>query len=407
MKLSDLLVLAYRAIRANPLRSVLTTLGVVIGVASVVALVSLGQGAGTQIAAQIKGLGSNLIIVGSQVPPNGGTGNPNNAGGPPQLFPDDAQALKDKLTGAVIVPEQTAQAPVKLGSRTVVATVIGTWSDYATARGLKLAAGEFLPPQSNKSAASLVVLGADIAYRLFGRLDPVGRFVYLKDYRFKVVGVAQAQGYQGFQNVDQFVYVPFLATQTQILGTDVVNHIYVQAPSETAIAGLERAITKAMAEAHGITDPNQYDFSVRSQSALLATARGTLSVITTLLSSIAAISLLVGGIGIMNIMLVSVTERTREIGLRKALGATAGLIRQQFLIEAVVLTLVGGILGVVLAAGLLLLIVAAVPFFKTFILNPTTVILALTVSAGVGLAFGVLPAARAARLDPIEALRYE
>lgn len=401
----DFFILAYRAIRANPLRSVLTTLGVVIGVASVVALVSLGQGAGSQIAAQIQGLGSNLIIVGSQVPPSGGTSNPNNAGGPPQLFPDDANALKDKLGGAAVVPEQIAQAPIKLGSRTVSATVVGTWSNYAAARGLKLAEGQFLSPKADKSADSVVVLGAEVAYRLFGRLDPVGRFVYVKDYRFRVVGVAAAQGYQGFQNVDQFVYVPFLSTQTQILGTDVVNYIYVQAPSEAAIAGLQKSITKVMAEAHSITDPNQYDFSVRSQSALLATARGTLSVITTLLSSIAAISLLVGGIGIMNIMLVSVTERTREIGIRMALGAVPGEIVVQFITEAIALSALGGLLGVLAGVGVARVISLTAGW--STVVSPWVVLIAFVFSFSVGVFFGWYPAFKASRLDPIQALRYE
>ena len=403
----DYILIALRAIRSNPLRSVLTSLGVVIGVASVVALVGLGQGAGAQIARQIQGLGSNVIIVSSQVPPNGGTDNPNNAGAPPQLYPTDADVLRDglKASAVAVIPEQTAQVPVKLGSRSALATAIGTWSGYAASRGLKLERGGFLPASADKSAADVVVLGADIAYRLFGRLNPVGRDVIIKDFRYRVIGVTAARGFEGFQNVDLFVYVSFLSTQTQILGTDVVNHLYVQAPSEAAIPALERMVTKLLADEHGISDPGQYDFSVRSQSALLATARGTLNVITTLLSSIALVSLLVGGIGSMNIMLVSVTERTREIGIRIALGALSRDIILQFLFEALILSSLGGLLGI-LAGVVVARTISALAGWET-VISPLVVGISFFFSLGVGLFFGWYPAFMASRLDPIKALKYE
>ena len=392
--------LAFRSIRSNPLRAMLTILGVVIGVASVVALVSLGQGAGAQIAGQIKALGSNLIIIGPQMPANGRA-----TDGPPQLYPHDAAQLRDSLKGIPVIPEQSGKTPVRLGSKSSSATVIGTWSNYATARGLKLSRGEFLSPKTDQSDSANVVLGADIAFRLFGRLNPVGRFVLLKDYRYQVIGVAAAQGYQGFSNVDQFVYVPFLATQ-QFLGTDVVNHIYVQAPNSSAIPALERQITSIVAEAHGLpADPGEYDFSVRSQSALLATANGTLSVITTLLSSIAAISLLVGGIGIMNIMLVSVTERTREIGIRMALGAIPSEIVAQFITEAILLSSLGGLLGVLGGIGAARVISATAGW--STVVSPLVVLIAFGFSFAVGVFFGWYPAFQASRMDPIKALRYE
>ena len=403
----DYMLIAVRAIRSNPLRSVLTSLGVVIGVAAVVALVGLGQGAGAQIARQIQGLGSNVIIVTSQVPPNGGAGNPNNLGGPPQLLPEDATALSDglKTSAVAVIPEQTVQVPIKLGSRSATATVIGTWSGYAGSRGLKLTRGTFLPPAADTRAADVVVLGVDIAYRLFGRLNPVGRTVIIKDYRYRVIGVTAARGFEGFQNVDQTVYVSFLSTELQILGTDMVNRIYVQAPSEAAIPALEREITKILAEAHGITDPSQYDFSVRSQSALLSTARGTLNVITTLLSSIALVSLLVGGIGIMNIMLVSVTERTREIGIRIALGALPRDIVLQFIVEALILSSLGGLLGILAGIGVARTI-SMLAGWET-VISPLVVAVSFFFSLGVGLFFGWYPAFLAARLDPIKALKYE
>ncbi len=401
MRPLDYFGLAFRAIRANPLRSILTTLGVVIGVSSVVALVSLGEGAGTQISAQIKGLGSGLIIIGSQDPPNGRA-----TDGPPQLYPDDANQLRDGLKGIPVIPEQSGKVPVRLGSKTSMATVIGTWSNYAGARGLTLARGQFLSPKSDRTDSANVVLGADIADRLFGRLNPIGRSVLIKENRYQVIGVAAAQGYQGFSNVDQFVYVPFLATQTQLLGSDTVNHIYVQAPNEAAIPGLEQQITAIVTEAHGLLpDPSDHDFTVRSQSALLATASGTLGVITTLLSSIAAISLLVGGIGIMNIMLVSVTERTREIGIRMALGAIPGEIVAQFIIEAIMLSSIGGLLGVLGGIGAAR-VISATAGWDT-VVSPLVVLVAFAFSFAVGVFFGWYPAFAASRMDPIKALRYE
>jgi putative ABC transport system permease protein len=397
----DYVGLAFRAIRANPLRAVLTTLGVVIGVSSVVALVSLGEGAGTQISSQIKGLGSGLIIISPQDPPNGRA-----TDGPPQLYPDDAEQLRDGLKGIQVIPEQSGKVPIRLGSKTSIATVIGTWSNYATARGLKLSRGEFLSPKSDKSDTANVVLGADIADRLFGRLNPIGRSVLIKENRYQVIGVAAALGYQGFSNVDQFVYVPFLATQTQLLGSDTVNHIYVQSPNESEIPALSKEITAIVVEAHGVNpDPSDHDFMVRSQSALLATANGTLGVITTLLSSIAAISLLVGGIGIMNIMLVSVTERTREIGIRMALGAVPSEIVAQFITEAIMLSSLGGLLGVLGGIGAARVISATAGW--STVVSPLVVLVAFGFSFVVGVFFGWYPAFQASRMDPIQALRYE
>jgi putative ABC transport system permease protein len=403
----DALRIAIRAICSNPLRSALTSLGVVIGVASVVALVALGQGAGVQIAKQIQGLGTNLIIVATQIPPNGGTQNPNNLGGPPQLFPDDADVLKDALeeTGAVVVPLMAAQAPLKVGSKIVSANVVGTWPVYAAVRGLSLSQGRFLREGGEDTPTNEVVLGSDVAYRLFGRLNPLGRSVLIKDYLYKVVGVVAPKGYEGFQNVDLNVYLTMVTTETQVLVSDVVNHIYIQAPSAEAIGVLEKTITKALAKEHGISDPEQYDFSVRSQVALLNTARGTLNIITTLLSGIALVSLLVGGIGIMNIMLVSVTERTREVGIRVALGALPRDIVVQFIAEALILSCLGGLLGILGGIGVAR-IISSIAGWQTLI-SPSVVGVAFFFSLIVGVFFGWYPAFKASRLDPIQALRYE
>ncbi|MBF6595729.1 MAG: ABC transporter permease [Thermaceae bacterium] len=406
MRPADYLYIAYHAIQANPLRSVLTTLGVIIGVGSVVTLVSLGQGAGAQIARQIQGLGSNTIVVSTQIPPNGGTSNPNNQGGPPQMFPDDANALRDGLaSAALVVPEQSAQVPVSLGSNKVNAQVIGTWSTWAAARGLKMSAGTFLPLAADSNSLNVVVLGSDVAYELFGRLEPLDRYVLINKYRYRVIGVVAPTGFQNFQNVDKFVYVPFLMTQNQILGTDVVNHIYVQAPLAASIPQLEKKVTDLMASQHGIQNPSQYDFTVRSQSEVLSIARSTLNTVTSLLSSIAAISLVVGGIGIMNIMLVSVTERTREVGIRLALGALPGEIVVQFIAEAILLSSLGGVLGILLGAGFALLL-SATAGWQT-VISPAVVFIAFLFSLVVGVFFGWYPAFKASRLDPIQALRYE
>ena len=395
--------MAFESLWQNKLRSFLALLGIVIGVFAVTAMISLGEMASAGITKDIESIAGRSIFV--QPDFNNGA-NYDTA----PIRDEDIQALQQLPAQVIPLLFQSGEYESKPGERRSL-TLQGTPGDLPRLDPTaKIARGRSFRASEASGGAAVAVLSDRAAKDLFPNQDPVGQvkrlyFVGGKPLDVVVIGVLEPPS---------GVFGGFASTATVNLS---INFLWGNSPSakrgqyEFVVLSLKKG-----ADAREVTQQvrrifegryGKGKYQIQSAESFQSTLRSITLVLQALLGSIAGLSLLVGGIGIMNIMLVSVTERTREIGLRKALGATAGLIRQQFLIEAVVLTLVGGILGVVLAAGLLLLITAAVPFFKTFILNPATVILALTVSAGVGLAFGVLPAARAAHLDPIEALRYE
>ncbi|GIW29253.1 MAG: ABC transporter permease [Meiothermus sp.] len=411
MNLWQVFRIAWRAILGNPLRSVLTTLGVIIGVAAVVALTMVGQGSTANITRSLQSLGTNLLTIGSNTGGRGGGFGLVRFGGPQTITLADAEAVKsafaDRLAG--VAPALQSNQQVKVGANNLNVTVIGTWPDYASVRNAQPAQGSFFSEADLQSRRRVAVIGYGIAQDLFGGQDPLGQRIRIAGISFTVVGVLPDKGDSGFASPNYQVMVP-LSTYLQRLsrsstGEPRVNAIYVQAPDKDSLSRLQQELTDFMAQRRKVTDPSEYDFSVQNQADALASVNQVTQTMTLFLGGVAGISLLVGGIGIMNIMLVSVTERTREIGIRKALGAKPRDILTQFLVESVVLSVGGGILGIFLGlamAGSVGQLLRVTPVF-----DPFSMVLAFVFSVAVGVFFGFYPASRAARLDPVESLRYE
>jgi len=407
MLFGETLRVALEALGANRLRAFLTMLGIVIGVSAVIAMVALGRGAQDSVNQRIAALGTTLItVVPGQARGFGGIASSTDRA---VLTIADADAIRQRATTlSAVQPEMSRQLTVTYGNRNTKTTIAGVTANYLEVRRFQLAAGLMFSPGDDGARRRCCVLGAEIPTDL-GVSDPgtlVGREVRIGSIQFEVVGVLAPKGQgAGFGNPDDQVLVPLQTARYRLIGTDRLRSI-------NALAANEQAITPAMAETerilrreHKLAIGRPDDFSIRNQADFLNTLGETTQVFTLLLAGIAAVSLLVGGIGIMNIMLVSVTERTREIGIRKAIGATRANILLQFLIEAVVLCVLGGLVGVGLGAG------AAIALRTAFRWNtqvgPDSILIAFAFSAAVGIIFGVWPARRAASLDPIEALRYE
>ena len=401
----DIFSEAFWSLSTNRVRSGLTILGIVIGIASVITMVSIGQGAQASIAANIESIGSNLIIV---MPGAQRTGFASGGRGSAQtLTLDDAMAIKNEVGGIrAVAPDVSRRYQMTAKGNNTNTEVVGTVADYLVARNITVDHGRFFSDQEQKGSAKVAVVGPTAAEDLFGTdADPIGQFIRIKNVDFEVIGVTALKGGSGFNNPDDFVYVPITSAQHFLSGDSYVNTISIAAEDQESMVFVQQSISDLLLSRHAINDPTQADFTLVNQNDIIATASSITGTFTILLSSIAGISLLVGGIGIMNMMLTTVTERTREIGLRKAVGIRRRSIRLQFLVESIVLTLFGGIIGVILGwmASLLISQFAGL----STVVSLSAIVLAFGVSAGVGIVFGYYPAERAARLSPIEALRYE
>jgi putative ABC transport system permease protein len=411
MRTSDLVASAGRALRSNPLRSALTALGVIIGVASVVAMVALGSGAQAQVERSISSLGSNLLIVVPGSMRSGG-GVRSQAGGGmgwDSLTLDDAAALEQLEGVAAIAPSQRARTQVIANGLNWNPQVEGVTPAYLVARDWEIAQGRMFDETEERQARRVIVLGATVANELFPNMEPVGQTVRMNGGAYEVIGVLESKGQSGFgMDQDDVVLAPLTTVKRRISGRrgrgDTVSQISVKAESEDVLNRLQEDVENLLRQRHR-TREGEDDFTVQNLSSITETAAQTTQVFTYLLGGISAVSLLVGGIGIMNIMLVSVTERTREIGLRKALGARQSDILHQFGLEAVTLSVAGGIVG--LALGVLGAWLMTSLFSLPLVVAPQNAIMAIGFSGLVGVLFGAYPAWRAAKLDPIEALRRE
>ena len=394
MNALELLRLALSRLRTSRLRAALTMLGVVIGVASVVALVGVGQGTTANITNRLASLGTNLLTIS---PTGSSTAKP--------LTLDDAAAVAKVDGVAAVAPEVQTSATVIVGARSVTTSLIGTSADYATVRAYDVWQGSFLTVPTVDAGLRVVVLGATAASDLGLDATSLGSTISIDGLPFRVIGILQPKGGSGFQNPDDEVLVPLAAVHKYFVGGDTVRTIGVSVASNDRMTDVTNAITALLRDRHELAATDTADFSVFNQTQLLDAASSISGTLTLLLGGIASISLVVGGIGIMNIMLVSVRERTREIGIRKAVGARGRDILAQFLIEALTLSLLGGLIGIAVGLGVSALIGQLAGWGFQF--SPSTVAAAVLFSLMVGVVFGVWPARMAARLDPINALRYE
>jgi putative ABC transport system permease protein len=411
MNLSMIILESLETLGSNKLRSGLTVLGIVIGVAAVIAMLAVGNGATASITGSINSVGTNLLFVFR------GARNDPNVRNPRPLTLNDASALQDQYAA----PHVQAVAPVRQGNGTVEyngqskdTTIAGVTSSYKSVRNVTLLDGEFINDQQELGRASVAVIGVDVADSLFGRRDGlIGETVRLNGQPFRIIGILSPQGGSAFGSADNQVIVPLSTAQARLLrsnsGPDSVDVIYIQATDYQSVPAASDEVTQILHTRHR-NAIGADDFTVFTQESILTTVQSVTGVLTIFLGGIAAISLLVGGIGIMNIMLVSVTERTREIGLRKALGARRRDILTQFLVESSLLSLIGGIVGILfgwLIAFVVGRIAVATGNNFTPVVGVDAILLATLFSAAVGLFFGIYPANRAAGLEPVEALRYE
>jgi putative ABC transport system permease protein len=393
--------LAFQAILRNALRSFLTVLGVVIGVGAVIAMVTIGNGTTAQVQTEISGLGTNLLFL------RPGQGFGRRTADAPNFTLADVEAIERQIGGLqAVAPSASANAKAVYGNQNWSTTITGTTNDFFIARDWALTEGREFLDSELRSGKAVCILGDTVRNELFGAADPLGEKIRLNTVSCEVIGLLEKKGESGFgRDQDDTVLMPIRAVQRRFVGNSDVPSILLSASDEADTSKVRRDVTYLMRERRHIDADEEDNFRVNDMAEMVSTMTSTTKVLTGLLAAVAAVSLLVGGIGIMNIMLVSVTERTREIGIRLAIGAEEGQVLMQFLVEAVVLSLFGGLIGVALGLGLSGL--ASALLGVPFILDAEIIALAFTFSAAVGVCFGYFPARRAAHLDPIEALRRE
>jgi len=407
MTLLMIIRVAFRALVRNKMRAALTMLGIIIGVSAVIAMVSIGQGASASVQAQIESIGTNLLFVSAGAQNVGGVRSGTGDTGTQTLTVDDLDAIKREVPSvSMVTPSVNARAQMVAGNQNWNTALTGVSEQYPEIRKWPVASGSFFTDADVRTAARTIVIGQTLADNLYPGADPIGQDLRVMNLPFRVVGVMQKKG-QDAQGRDQddVAFAPFTTVQKKILGRDRVQIAYVSAISQDATYTAQDQITELLRQRHKLSANEPSDFTVRNMTDIAEAANETSKTMTILLACIAGVSLLVGGIGIMNIMLVSVTERTREIGIRMAIGARSSAVRTQFLIESIVLSLTGGTIGIILGIVLSLVIPAFLGW--PTLVSVMAIVGSVLFSAAVGIFFGYYPARKAAALDPIEALRYE
>ncbi len=405
MKLKNILVAALKSILKSRMRSLLTTLGIIIGVAAVIVMVSIGEGAQRQVEQQIAALGSNLLIVFPGASTAGGVNR--GAGSSNRFTMEDVNAIKDNATYIKAVsPIVRAGAQVIGGVGNWNTQINGVSPEYLDIRSWRLQSGEFFTTKDVVARSKVCIIGSEVKKNLFPNSDPIGELIRIRSVPFKVIGVLEEKGQSAVgTNNDDIILAPSSSVLDRLSGGRYINYIQASAVTLAQIGQAQAELTRIMREAHHLHDGDDDDFTIRNQADLTEAATATTKVLTLLLGSVAAVSLVVGGIGIMNIMLVSVTERTREIGIRLSIGARATDILVQFLTEAIILSLSGGLIGILLAFGIAFILnnYSSQPA----VIQPAIIFISFAFAGAVGIFFGFYPARKAANLNPIDALRYE
>lgn len=398
----------YAALTVNKSRSGLTVLGIVIGIASVIIMVAIGRGAQDSIQASIQSIGSNLLMVRPGAERDRGSSVVGAQGSAQSLKWEDVEALRSEVTSIeAVAPEVSARnKQVTAAGKNTNTSVTGVTEEYATVRNVNIAEGVFITAGQVRTLAKVAVIGPDVATAIFGEgaSSSIGKKLRIAETDFTVIGVTVPRGGTGFGSSDDVIYIPISTAQQFFTGNEYLSNINIQVKNDADMNTASDAVKTTLLASHRIIDATRADFSIMNQADIVSTASSVTGVFTTLLGAVAGISLLVGGIGIMNMMLTTVTERTREIGLRKAIGAEGADIRKQFLYEAIVLTFSGGAIGIFLGWLVSLL---ATAFGLPASISSSSILLAFVVSTAIGIVFGYYPASRAARMNPIEALRYE
>lgn len=404
MNIRESLSVALESLAANKMRAALTMLGIIIGVSAVITMLALAGGASGRMMQHIQQMGTNVLTVMSGQTRSGAVRG--GMGSMQSLTLEDSEAIIEKCSAVVkVAPEVQSGAQVKFRNKNTNTTILGTTPDYPSIRNYKVAKGRFFRSRDVKSARKVAVIGPTTAKNIFGRLSPVGKMISIRGIQFEVVGLLTSKGTGGFGDPDDQIMVPVTTAMRRLFGQQYIRSINAQAVSMEQMDRATSQITRLLRKQHRIPEGGDDDFVVRNQAEIMEMANDMSRTLSLLLGGIASVSLLVGGIGVMNIMLVSVTERTREIGIRKALGARRRDIQSQFLVEALVLAMTGGTVGILL--GLLGSLMLSKFTGMDAAVTPWSVMLSFGFSALVGVFFGYYPARTASRLDPIESLRYE